>query len=141
MKFTISLLLIALLSFVSCLYLPWWAIGPAAFIVTVCIHQKPLKAFLAGFLALFMLWGALAWWISSRNEHLLAQKVSLLIIQSPRIILLILLTALIGALIGGLAALAGSFLRRAIGLKKEEELSVPHGNEPMRGAEFGNQAG
>ncbi len=120
MKFIISVLLIALLSFAACLYLPWWSIAPAAFIVTCLIHQRPLAAFLSGFIALLLLWGILSWWISRRNEHLLAHKMSVLIIKSDNVFLLVLITALIGAVVGGLAALAGSFLVKAVKASSRE---------------------
>lgn len=110
MKLIISILLTALLSFVSCLYLPWWSVAIAAFIVTAFIHQRPGKAFLMGFAGVFLLWGVLTWYISSRNEHILAHKVSVLIIQSDNVPLLIMLTALIGGIVGGLGALTGSYL-------------------------------
>lgn len=112
MKFIISILLVALLSFVSCLYLPWWSIAIAAFVVTAFIPQRPGKAFLTGFIGVFLLWGILAWQISSRNQHILAHKVSVAIIQSDNVALLIILTALVGGLIGGLGALAGSYLSK-----------------------------
>lgn len=112
MKFIVSILLVALLSFVSCLYLPWWSVAVAAFIVTAFIHQRPAKAFLAGFAGVFLLWGILSWYLSSRNEHILAHKVSVMIIQSDNVPLLILATALIGGIVGGLGALAGSFLKK-----------------------------
>jgi hypothetical protein len=111
MKFLISLLLIALLSFATCLYLPWWTIAITAFVVAVVIPQRPGKSFLAGFLALFFLWGALSYWISAKNENLLAHKVSLLILKADSPYMLILASALIGGLVAGLAALSGSFLR------------------------------
>ena len=111
MKFIVSVLLIALLSLAFCLYLPWWTIAIVAFTVTSLIPQNPVRAFLAGFLALFLLWGTLAWTISSNNEHLLAKKVAMILkMGSPAI--LIVATALIGALVAGLAALAGSYVRR-----------------------------
>lgn len=110
MKFPVSILLIALLSFVSCLYLPWWTIALTAFLVTALIHQPSWKSFLSGFIALFLLWMGLAWYISSSNEHLLARKVSVLIVQTDNTFLLILLTALIGAITAGFGALAGSYL-------------------------------
>jgi hypothetical protein len=113
MKFFSALILIALLSFAACLYLPWWSIAVAAFIIAVVIPQRPGKSFLAGFLALFFLWGALAYWISDKNENLLAHKVSMLILKMDSPYMLILATALIGALVAGLAALSGSFLRKA----------------------------
>lgn len=112
MKFFISLILTILLSFAACLFLPWWSIAIAAFMVAALIPQKPLKAFLTGFLALFLLWGALSFWMSNNNDHILAHKVSQLILKMDNPYLLILATALIGALVAGFAALAGSYLRK-----------------------------
>ena len=112
MKFLTSIVLIALLSVAACLYLPWWSIAVVAFIVTVAIPQKPLASFLSGFIALFLLWGTLCWYISSNNNHLLAHKVSVLMLQMDSPYVLILATALIGALVAGFAALSGSFMRK-----------------------------
>ena len=112
MKFIVSIILIALLSFAACLYLPWWSIAIVALIVSALIPQSSGISFLAGFLALFLLWGGLTFWISNNNEHILAHKVSLLIIKMDSPYLLMLITALIGGLVAGLAALTGSFLRR-----------------------------
>jgi hypothetical protein len=112
MKFIISLILTALLSFAACLYLPWWSIAIAAFIVAALIPQKPGKAFLTGFVSLLLLWGGLSFWISYNNEHMLAHKISVLMLKMDNPYLLILATALIGALVAGFAALAGSYLRK-----------------------------
>ncbi len=113
MKFFISIVLIALLSLAACLYMPWWSIAVVAFIVAVAIPLKPAAAFLAGFIALFLLWGTLSWYISSNNEHLLAHKISLLLLKMDNVSLLVGITALIGALVAGFASLSGSFVRRA----------------------------
>ena len=113
MKFTISLIITAILSFAACLYLPWWSIAIAAFIVAALIPQKPTRAFLTAFLALLLLWGGLSFWISNNNDHLLAHKVSLLFLKMDNPYLLILATAIIGALVAGFAALSGSYLRRS----------------------------
>ena len=112
MKFFISLILTILLSFALCLFLPWWSIAIAAFVVAALIPQKPSKAFVTGFIALFLLWGGLSFWMSNNNEHVLAHKVSQLILKMDSPIVLILATALIGALVAGFAALAGSYLRK-----------------------------
>lgn len=112
MKFLISILLTALLSIAACLYLPWWVIAVVAFIVAIAVPQKPMLAFTAGFIALFAGWGLLSWYISSNNNHLLAHKISLLIIKTDSPFLLILITAFIGALVAGFGALSGSFLRK-----------------------------
>jgi len=112
MKFFISFILTILLSFAACLFLPWWSIAIAAFIVAALIPQKPFKSFITGFTALFLLWGGLSFWISNNNEHVLAHKISQLILKMDNPVVLMLATALIGALVAGFAALAGSYLRK-----------------------------
>lgn len=113
MKFIVSIVLIALLSFAACLYLPWWSIAIVAFIVAALIPQQPGKSFLSGFVALFLLWGIIAFSISAGNSHLLAHKVSVLILKMDSPYLLVVATAVIGALVAGLAALSGSYLRKS----------------------------
>jgi len=90
MKFITSLILTAVLSFAACLFLPWWSIAIAAFIVAVLIPQHPGKAFITGFVALFFLWAALSYWMSVKNEHVLAHKISLLILKMDNPYILIL---------------------------------------------------
>jgi hypothetical protein len=113
MKFITSLILTALLSFSACLFLPWWSIAIAAFIVAALIPQHPGKAFFTAFLALLLLWSGLSYWMSSNNDHILAHKVSLLILKMDNPYLLILATAIVGALVAGLGALSGSLLRKS----------------------------
>lgn len=112
MKFTISLILIMLLSFAACLYSPWWSIAFVAFLVIFFIPQKPLAAFLCGFTALFLFWSAMSFWISSNNAHVLAHKVSVLFLKMDSPAMLILTTGFIGGLVAGFAALTASFTRK-----------------------------
>lgn len=114
MKFLISFLLIILLSFAAGLYLPWWTIAIVAFIVVLFIPQRPGAAFVCGFTAVLLLWTILSWWISNGNGHLLAHKISLLILKMDNPFLLIFVSGFIGGLIAGMAALAASFARRVI---------------------------
>ena len=111
MKFIISVLLVALLSFVACLFADWWSIALAALLVSLCIHQPPLKSFLTGFIALLLLWGILAWAIDAGNNHLLSHKMASILPFGGSSAVMIVVTALIGALVGGCAALTGSYLR------------------------------
>ena len=112
MKFLISVLLTALLSFAACLFLPWWVIAVTGFIVAFAIPQKAGIAFLAGFLALFFLWAGLSFWMSAANNHLLAHKISLLFIKVDNPFLLIAITGLIGGLVGGFGSLTGRLSRK-----------------------------
>ena len=111
MKFLTSILLTALLSFVLGLYLPWWSLAIAAFIVAAMIFQKPWHSFLSGFLGLFILWFIFASAVNTSNNGLLSQKVASIFPLGGSTFLLILLTALVGAIVAGLAALSGRYLR------------------------------
>jgi hypothetical protein len=111
MKFFTAVILTGLIAFIAGLYLPWWSIAIAAFLVAAMIHQKPGKAFLSGFLGLFLLWGGLAFWIDMKNDGVLSEKVAVLMKLGESSIAIILVTAFIGALVAGFAALAGSYLR------------------------------
>ena len=121
MKFLLIVFFIALLAFVGGIYFPWWTIAVAAFLVNALWRQRPFYAFIAGFLAVFLLWGILAYVISVRNEHLLAHKISLLIIKADQPLMLVLLTALIGGVVAGFAALTGSLLWKG---KKEYKQAI-----------------
>ena len=111
MKFFASIIITALLSFAACLYFDWWSIAVVAFIVAVAIPQRAGNSFLAAFIALFLLWGGLSFWISNNNDHILAHRISQVILKIDSPYLLILATAFIGAVVAGFAAMAGSFLR------------------------------
>lgn len=111
MKFFVSLLLVAVLSYVACLYFPWWAVAIVAFAVNLLIYQKPSLAWLSAFLAVFILWAGISFIISNNNEHALAQKISILFLKMDSPMLLIFVTGLIGGLVSGFAAVAGNYWR------------------------------
>ena len=112
MKFISSLLLTALLSFAGALFFPWWIIAIAAFLVALVIPLKSGYSFIAGFIALFLLWGLQALFIDTANHHILAEKVARLLPLGGSFIALILLSAFIGGLVAGMAALTGSLARK-----------------------------
>ena len=112
MKFFVSVLLTALLSFAFCLFLPWWVIAIAGFAVAFAIPQKAGLSFVAGFLALFFLWAGLSFWMSAANNHLLAHKISMLFLKLDNPFLLIAVTGLIGGLVAGFGSLTGRLTRK-----------------------------
>ncbi|HET6766908.1 MAG TPA: hypothetical protein VFH08_05905 [Chitinophagaceae bacterium] len=112
MKLVIATILTASLSFIAGIYIPlWWFFAVVALLVALLIHQRAGKAFLAGFLALFILWFILAFWIDNENGGVLSVKIASLLPLGGSKWLLIIFTALIGGLVAGFAALSGSFLR------------------------------
>ena len=110
MKFIVSILLVALLAFAMGLFLPWWTIAVAAFIVTIVIVQSPAASFLAGFAGIFLLWALLAWIINSSNDAILAPRVATILPLGGSAGVLIVVTAFIGGLVGGFAGLTGGLL-------------------------------
>ena len=112
LKYCIAAVSTAILSLIAGLYFPWWSVAVAAFLVSVTIVQKPFRAFLTGFIAIFLLWMLLAWRIDSLNHGILAGEMSRVLPIGGSVFLLILATSLTGGLVAGFAALAGSCLRK-----------------------------
>jgi hypothetical protein len=112
MKFIVAVLATGLLSFAAGIYMPWWWLfAVIAFLIALLVHQKPGKAFLAGFLGLFVLWAGLSIWINIENKGILAAKIAKLLPLGGSPVLLIIVTGVIAGLVAGFAALSGSFLR------------------------------
>ncbi len=110
MKTIIAILLTALLGFALPLYLWWWSFVFASFLIAFVMKQKPLPSFGAGFIAIALLWAIQAAVMDARNNHLLSHKVALLLPFNGSVALLLIITALIGGLVSGMAALTGSYL-------------------------------
>lgn len=111
MKFFVATILTALLAFISGLFLPWWGIAITSLLVAVLVHQKAGKAFLAGFVGVFILWAGLAWWIDMKNNGILSKKIAGILPLGGSSVVLILVTGLVGGLVAGFAAMSGSYLR------------------------------
>lgn len=111
MRFTLATLLTVTLSFIAGLYLPWWSIALVAFGVALLIKQKIAWAYLSAFTAIFFLWGGLATFVHIRNKGVLAQKIAQLFSLNGNAVYLVLITATVGALVAGFAAMSGSSLR------------------------------
>jgi len=111
MKLLAAIILTALLSFIAGLYFPWWSIAGIAFLIALLVHQKAGKAFLSGFLGIFLLWAGLAWWIDMKNNGVLSKKIASVLPLGGNAIAIIALTGIIGGLVAGFAAMCGSYLR------------------------------
>jgi len=106
-------LIILILSFISSYLLPWWAAAAIAFLAALFIGKTSGKTFWSGFGAIFVLWLILALMKSLPNDNVLAGRVIQLFPLPHQWILLLLITAFIGGLVGGLAALSGILTKKA----------------------------
>jgi hypothetical protein len=111
MRFLLSILLIAVFGFIAGLFLPWWSIAIVAFLVLILLPQGLGRSFLAGFLGIFIMWFLVALIQDLKNDHILSRKIAELFKLGPASVLLIFITALIGGLVAGFAAISGSSLR------------------------------
>jgi len=107
-------LLILLLAALAQLFLPWWVVTPLCFLLAAWRGGRGGRAFLAGFLGIGLGWLVLAGGLSTQNNGLLAHRMAQLLPLGGFPILLVLVTAVVGGLVGGLAALAGAWTRTAV---------------------------
>lgn len=113
----IAFILIIFSSLVLQAVFPWWSLAIGAALVAYFFSRKIWHAFLQGFLAVFLLWFSFAFWLSSGNEHLLAERISQIFgVTQPLLILVF--TGFIGGITGGLGALTGALWREGF-LKKQ----------------------
>ena len=114
MKFILSIVLVGLVTYVVGIYgsLPWWSFVVTNFIIAIALPIKPFQSFIAGALGVGALWAGLALGIDLANNHILSTKVAQILPLGGSYIALIIVTAFVGALLGGLASLTGSFVRK-----------------------------
>jgi hypothetical protein len=106
------LLIILILSFASAYFLPWWIVAGIAFLAAFFVGKTSGQSFWSGFGGVFIAWTIMALIKSIPNDNILATRVAHLF-QLPNWILILLITALIGGLVGGMSALSGIVVKKA----------------------------
>ena len=109
-KIPVTILLSAIACFAIGIYgaLPWWSFVVTNFIIALAIPQKPLVSFLTGALGVGAIWAGLATGIDMANNHLLSSKVAQILPLNGSYVLLIVITAFIGFILGGMASLTAA---------------------------------
>ncbi len=109
-KFALNFTLTILFAWLGSQFLPWWSIMLAALIVSAIVRLRKASTFIVPFLAIALLWIVQAWLLSSPNDFILANKISVLFGIGENAILLILITGIVGGIASGTAALLGNQL-------------------------------
>ena len=112
MRFLLAVLQIAMLAAIAEYFLPWWTLAIPALIIGFAMRLRTGMAFLAGFTAIFLLWLGVGLWRDIPNHHILSDRMADLILHHKTGILYLLLAAVVGGLVGGLAAWSGAQLKR-----------------------------
>ena len=110
----VLLLLILMLSTVLQRSLPWWIMAVVAFALCFGQARSGKEAFWAGFGGAGLSWLLPAAWLAYQNNGLLAHRVAQLLPLDGSAPALVIVTGLIAGLVGGLAGLAGAWLRAAL---------------------------
>ncbi len=109
----IQIVLIALFSLLAQLWLPWWSIVVVAFGVCAWRSAGAGQAFGSGFAGVALVWLLYALLIHVRTNGIFTGRMSELLFKANLPVVLVLITAGLGGLVGGVAGLAGHFVRQA----------------------------
>ena len=113
-------LLIAVISLILQLFLPWWIIAPLAFGLSAWKASSAKNAFGSAFFAIFVVWIVAGLIHTIPNGNILANRVGIMLNlpeNSMNWMIVLLLTGIIGGLTSGFSALSGFFAKDAIGGK------------------------
>lgn len=113
-KFSIQTVLIIVLGFAAQQFFPWWSIVIVAALIGAMFNFKnSLGSWLAGFVAVGLLWGGFAGFMNYGNLGLLSSNVGELMggIDGST---LVYVTGLLGGVIGGFGAMTGTLGRKML---------------------------
>lgn len=113
MRFFISFILISLLAALAETFVSWWIVVVVALLVTLFTGLRPGRAFGAGFAGIGLLWLILSLVHDIPNDHILSSRMAALF-HLPNYTMFVLVTVIVGGLVGGLGGWCGSLLRRII---------------------------
>lgn len=101
--------------FIACwlfnLFLPWWGTVIPVLFIAAWMLEENLPAFLIAFLSSGLAWFVQALYIHIANQGILSTRIAdMMGVGSPLVVLLI--TFLIGGILGGVTALTGVLLKQ-----------------------------
>jgi hypothetical protein len=105
-----QVLLMVVFCFVVQSWLPWWTLVFPCVLISYVSSRSGTGSFLAGFLAVALLWLGMSLYIDWTTSSVLSQKVSMLF-PGKSVTILRLITVIVGGLTGGFASLTGYFLK------------------------------
>lgn len=111
MRLLLTALTIAAIAFLAEWFAPWWTAILVAAIAGYFSGLRPGRAFLAGFLGLGILWMTVFLWRDIPNDHILSERMGKLF-SLPSYLFYLIVTVVVGALLGGLGSWSTALLRR-----------------------------
>ena len=106
MKLLLQVIVTGVVCFMFQQIFPWWSMAIGALLTGFVFSNSGFKSFLAGFVAIGLLWLGMAWYTDMTTHAILTDKINALLPVNVFV-----LTTLVGGLVGGLASLAGSQIK------------------------------
>lgn len=110
----IQIVLIAIVGLLVQLVLPWWSLAIVAFAVCFWRGSGAGRAFWYGFAGVALVWISYVLLVHLRTDGIFTGRMGQLLFKADAPALLMLATAVLGGLVGGLAGMAGYFVRQAV---------------------------
>ncbi|NQZ01571.1 MAG: hypothetical protein HRT45_12990 [Bdellovibrionales bacterium] len=98
--------------------LPWWGFAAICFLLGHKM-KSAFGAFAKAFVAVFCVWGIVAYIENIQSQGFMAIKMSSMF-SIPHPMLMILLTALVGGLLGGVWCASGFYLHQLLLMRKQK---------------------
>lgn len=112
-----TIILIAITAWILGLFLPWWSLAIPCLILGAWLGKSGGRSFLIGFTGIALLWLLQSIFIHFANGGVLTARIAELF-SLPDPVLVLLLTAVVGGMAGGLSTMTGFYFREAF-LRKE----------------------
>ena len=120
-NFWLLLLLVIIVCRLALYIADWWVCIPVLIIIGFFSTEANHSPFLWGFLSLFILWGGYAAYYDTLNESILSTRMVQLFPLPPKGFLMVIVTALLGGVLGGFSSLSGYWFRKVVWPKKENK--------------------
>lgn len=112
MRFFLHIFFTALVAMMASYFIAWWGAAIAAFLVTLVLKYKPGRAFVLGMLGVMLCWLVVIMFRDLPNEHILSARVAK-VFGLPNYFLFIVVTFVLGGLVGGFSAWTGALMSAA----------------------------
>jgi len=121
MRFLFCTILIAIFTLAITWWMPWWSLAIVA--VLTCFALRPRLPFLAGFIGVFLLWLIVGLIADAPNNHILATRMAGVLPLGGQWWLFLVVSALVGGLVGGFAGWTGAAMADAFRLPRKDAVA------------------
>jgi TctA family transporter len=114
MNLLIRIILIGALAFGLQSYFPWYSAIIAALLVELILGKDGSTKFFSGFYGIALVWMALSAYVDFKSESILSIRILEMFKLPPYGSVMVVLTGLLGGLLGGFATTVGGWIREAV---------------------------